>query len=166
MSKFAFINRLGVNFPCLVEDVDGDLAYEHTLIPFIGFNDSDFRETNGIVHLNCHCEPVVTDGNNLVFKKTSYAESDEDKVILLYSFPIMDGGEFGAFPGMIQPEVAFRFRSGNPDSGYFFEMIFILKRDTPYEILYHSEVADRVTAFDFHWNSKFESIETRPRKLM
>ena len=165
MSKFAFVNRLGINFPCLVEDVNGNLVYEHTLIPFVGFNESDFNEIHGLTILTSHCYPVLKE-NTLMLKKASRHDKTDNKVIFLYSFPIITGGEFGVFPETVQPESAFKFRSGNPDSGYYFEMIFILDRDIKYEILYHSMLNNQVIAFDFLWNSALDSVITKPRMIM
>jgi len=164
MSISAFINFFGLNFPCLIEDVDGDLGYEHTLVPFVGCSEDDFTEFNGITKVLAHLQPKIT-GNTLVLVKQQVQE-DDGKLLFLYSFPIMDGGEFGAFPDTINPEAVYKFSSGNPDSGYFYDMLFVLQKDIKYEVLYHSEVLSKITKITLHWDSSREFVSVSHSVIM
>lgn len=166
MSRLAFVNEYGLNIPCIINDEDGELCYEHTFVAFRGFDDSDFGfSSEGKPVLLAHCFPVVTEGNVLTLIKPKHRMFD-DVVLFLYSFPIMEGGEFGVFPGNIPPEAIYKFKSGNPDSGYFYELMLILKKDILYEILYHSEKISKITSCEFKWDSKQNWISTNFRIIL
>jgi len=164
MSSRAFINFYGLNFPCLIEDVDGDLSYEHTLVPFVGCNESDFTEFNGITKILAHLQPKIT-GNTLVLVK-QLKQEDDGKLLFLYSFPIMEGGAFGTFPEATNPEIVYKFSSGNPESGYFYEMLFVLQKDIKYEILYHSEVLNKITKVSLYWDSFYDHVSVTLTVIM
>ena len=164
MSSRSYVNFLGLNFPCLVEDVDGDLSYEHTLVPFIGCEEYDFAEFNGITKLLAHVEPRISE-NTLVLVKQQNQE-DDGRLLFLYSFPVMDNAQFGSYPGTTSPDLVYKFASGNPDIGYFFEMIFVLQKDIKYEVLYHSEILNKVTKIELLWNAKEDYVSVIPSILM
>jgi len=163
MSSRAFINFFGLNFPCLLEDKDGDLSYEHVLVPFVGCDESDFTEFNGITKLLAQVEPKITGTTLVLRKKTSL---DDNYVLFLYSFPVMHGGEFGTFPEATNPEVVYKFFSGNPESGYFYEMLFVLQKDVRYEILYHSEPLNKIIKFVLFCNSDEEFVSVTSSVVM
>jgi hypothetical protein len=166
MSRFAFINEFGLNIPYLVIDEDREVSYEHTLVPFKGFTGEDLRVSpEGKLMLISPCYPVVTETNVLLLLKPKHYRS-EDKILFLYSFPVIDGGDFGVFPETESPEAIYKFRSGNPESGYFFDMMFILKKDITYEILYHSEKENQITSFQFRWDSRMDFVSTRFKAIL
>lgn len=163
MSCRAFVNFFGLNFPCLVEDVDGDLSYEHTLIPFVGCDDLDFYDFDGNIKLLANVYPRIT-GNTLFLVKQR--DLVDDKILFVYSFPVMDGGQFGFFPGTTSPEIVYKFASGNPDVGYFFELIFVLHKDVKYEVLYHSEILNKITKVNLFWDSDRDFVSVTPTVVM
>lgn len=163
MSSRAYVNFFGLNFPCLLEDVDGELSYEHTLVPFVGCEETDFKVFNGITKLLASISPKVT-GNTLVFVKDK--EPLDDKILFIYSFPIMDGGQFGTFPDSINPELVYKFASGNPDIGYFYELIFVIRKDINYEVLYHSEILNKIIKINIFWNSSQDFVSVTSTVIM
>jgi len=164
MSRNGFINHNGLNFSCIVEDTDGDIAYEHTLVPFIGFNDFDFSGDGKSTMLTSHFNPVVS-GSTLYFSK-SKVQKDDGLVMFAYSFPIIEGGQFGTYQDSLPPEHIYKFVSGNFESGYFYELLLILKKNTLYEIIYHSEYLSKITKTEIFWDDESNFISVKPSSVM
>lgn len=164
MSTLGFINHYGLNYPWIAMSPQIDYDYEHTLIPFVGFNDLDFEEVEGKLILRSQFELRIR-GKQLHFVK-SIQKLHPNQVLFLYSFPVIEGGSFGAFEGSKTPEKVIKFSSGNPESGYFHEMMFLLNKNTYYEVLYHSEKLNKVLKIEMFWDSKSQSVTVYSDPIM
>jgi len=132
-----------------------EFDYEHTLIPFVGFSELDFEEVDGKTILRSPFELRIRK-QQLMFVKSDTASVDQ--ILFLYSFPVIQGAAFGSFEGSKTPEKVIKFSSGNPETGYFFEMMFLLNKDTYYEVLYHSEELNKVVKIEMFWDSRTQSV--------
>jgi hypothetical protein len=149
MSTLGFVNYFGLNYPWVKMTPEFDYEYEHVLVPFIGFNEFDFEEVAGNIILRSPFD-IKLKGRTLQFVKSN--EETSNQILFLYSFPVIEGGVFGAFEGSKTPEKVFKFSSGNPDQGYFNEMMFLLQKDIYYEVLYHSELLNKVVKIEMFWD--------------
>jgi hypothetical protein len=163
MSNLGFVNYYGLNYPWVSMTPQLDYEYEHTLIPFVGFNDSDFEEVRGNLILRSQFDLKIRR------KQLRFVKSNKiivDQILFLYSFPVINGGTFGSFEGSKIPEMCVKFSSGNPESGYFHEMMFLLNKDTRYEILYHSEDLIKVSKIEMFWDSKNQDVSVYVNSIL
>jgi hypothetical protein len=161
-SNLVKVTRSGLIFPSVTLDADNDAEYEIIEVPFLGFNDTDFMEFNGIKTLTANFEPRIIDG---VLHLCKSRGTFKKRLLFIHPFLMIDGGDFGSFPESVVPDSIFKFKTGTPDLGYFYEMMFILDPDIKYDILYYSEELGKVTQYFIIWDYFKDFVEVTYTKL-
>jgi hypothetical protein len=162
-SRFAFINDKGLVFPRYLIDSDGDFAFESQLIEFKKFDADDYDFYEDRIVLMADFEIGVF-GHETFFVKadTRYPQ----RLALIYSFKIMDGGNFGKYLNGTVPKTILRFTTGNLEEGYYHDLLMVLEPFVDYELLYHSESLAKAYSLKMHWDDFSEVLSLVPSEVI
>lgn len=162
MSNNVKVTSSALLIPMVCLNSDLDASYEIAEIPLSGFLDSDFTDNNGVTSLKANFEPRVV-ASMLELRKTRY--TGRKRLLFIHSFMVIEESQFGSFSDSVVPKSVFKFLSGNPDIGYFYEMFFVLYPNITYDILYFSEKLGKVTQYFMKWDLQKGCVEVNYKVL-